>query len=105
MSEARTSQELRAARTLPESPPQGHGPSFTAQAHQDAELAVAADPRAVIRDLEAEPAQRPSEAPPAGVSVTEVAECAQCAQLDDALGSTLDERDRLAELLDEMTAA
>lgn len=31
--------------------------------------------------------------------------CTGCAQLDDALASVLDERDRQAALLDEMTAA
>ncbi|WP_280427885.1 hypothetical protein [Nocardia brasiliensis] len=109
MSEARTSEELRAAlhtaRTQPESPPQVYGPFRTPQERLGAELAVTADRQVAIRDLEAELARNPAGESPATGRTADVAECAQCAQLDDALGSTIDERDRLAELLDEMTAA
>lgn len=86
MSTARTPEELRAAlhnaRSMPENPPQVHGPSFTPQEHrQGTELAAAAE------------------------RATATPECAHCAQLDDELCSVIGERERLAELLDEMTAA
>ncbi|WP_280427839.1 hypothetical protein [Nocardia brasiliensis] len=38
-------------------------------------------------------------------SLTKTADCAQCARLDAVLDATLAERDRLTELLEEMTDA